>query len=481
MVAVKSRSSIPSIQVAVERDIPTPKRWSLERLFLVIGFCFGVLFLATTPPFQVADESRHFVRAYQISEDVLHSLGWIPSSDQLPVSLVNAIQETQYLHVDPDSKTTIGHTLSLMDDELRPNARVRYVDTAAYPFISYLPQLALIIPLRLLQVNAVVTLYAARFCALLFWLLVTYLAIRKLPVAKHLLVFIALLPMTIFQAGSLSADCITLSLSFLLIAYYVHLAHKASYVRSNEFLVVSGVGALLTAAKLVYFPLVGLHFLISPSKFRSRRLYVLTFALTVIVCIVTLLISYSNFLTPLFSAEKVVAATAAEGPTPYPQVNFLLADPLNIGRMLAATGGKYGRTYMDGFVGHLGWSCASLPSYLYVVTILMIAVTAFTVDSRLFTRRWHRLLLIGIAAVISGAICLAICTDTFLNYKPTFLLRGIQGRYFTPFAMLIGLLAANRTSLNRRYGRYIQAAMLPFVVFLLLNAFYILVDHYYEL
>ncbi|MEZ0608326.1 DUF2142 domain-containing protein [Fibrella sp. WM1] len=478
MVAIKSR---PSIEVIVEKEVPKSQRWSLETSFLLIGFFFGVLFLATTPPFQVADESRHFVRAYQISEDVLHALGWIPSSDQLPVSLVNAIQETQYLHVDPDSKTTISHTLSLMDDELRPNARVRYVDTAAYPFISYLPQLILIIPLRLLQVNAVVTLYAARFCALLFWLLVTYLAIRKLPVAKHLLVFIALLPMTIFQAGSLSADCITLSLSFLLIAYYVHLAHKASYVRSNEFLVVSGVGALLTAAKLVYFPLVGLHFLISPSKFRSRRIYILTFALTVVVCIATLLLSYNNFLTPLFSPEKTVAVTGVMGPTSYPQLNFLLADPLNIGRMLAATGGKYGRTYMDGFVGHLGWSCASLPSYLYVVTILMIAITAFTVDGRLFRRRWHRVLLIGIAVIISAAICIAICTDTFLNYTPTFFLRGIQGRYFTPFAMLIGLVAANRTAFSRRYGRYVQAAMLPFVIFLLLNAVYILVDHYYVL
>lgn len=470
----------PVVHQSVGRPVRGWPRWSPERSFLWIGFFAGLLFLLITPPFQVADESRHFVRAYDISEKILYDLGWIPSHERLPASAVAAIETMEYMRFDPSAKTTLSHTLALMTNRLEPEKRAAYAETAAYSPISYLPQIALMLPFRLLGINAVITLYAARFCALLFWLAVTYWAIRKLPVAKHLLFFIALLPMTVFQAGSLSADCIALSLSFLLVAYYLHVAHRASYVDRRTMLLMSGLGGMLTAAKLVYAPLIGLHFLIAPSKFRSRRTYLLSFALTLLVCTVTLVLLYDNYVGLLFRPGQAVAPGGMAKATPYPQLNFLLADPLNGLRMAVVTGAKFGRTYMDGFVGLLGWSCASLPSYLYVVTIILMLLTALTTNGHRIIRPWHKLVFVGISLLITATICIAISTDSALNSKPTLLLLGIQGRYFTPFAPLLGLLAVNRSRLTIRFGRYVRAAVLPFVIFLLLNAFYCLVHHYYE-
>lgn len=472
----------PVVHRSVDRQVRGWSRWAPETSFLWIGFFAGLLFLLVTPPFQVADESRHFVRAYTISEEILGKLGWIPSHERLPASAVAAIEAMDYMRFDPTAKTTPGHTLALMAHQLEPDKRASYGETTAYSPASYLPQLAPMLLCRLLGLNAVITLYAARFCALLFWLAVTYWAIRKLPVAKHLLFFIALLPMTIFQAGSLSADCAALSLSFLLVAYYLHVAHRATPVDRRTMLLLSGLGALLTAAKLVYAPLIGLHFLIPPSRFRSRRAYLLSFALTALLCVVTVVLLYGNFLTPFFTpSPTAVSSPDVASPTPYPQLNFLLAEPLNAPRVAVATAVKFGRMYMDGFVGLLGWSCASLPSYLYVVTIIMLLLTALTTDSRWLIRPWHKLLFVGISLLITASIGLALTTDTGLNNKPTLLLLGIQGRYFTPFAPLLGLLAVNRSRLMNRYGRYVRAAVRPFIVFLLLNALYCLIHHYYEL
>jgi uncharacterized membrane protein len=329
---------------------------------------------------------------------------------------------------------------------------------------------------RLLHVNAVGTLYMARFCALLFWLVITYLALKQLPVARHLLCFIALLPMTLFQAASLSADCMTLALSFMLVACYLRLAYRATTVSWRSVLLVSGLGAMLTAAKLVYLPLIGLHFLIRPAKFRSWSTYLLSFGFTALVCVGTLVLTYHRVLTPLFSPEQGAAGVAT---TPYPQINFLLQDPLNGLRMIAASGSRYGRAYMDGFVGILGWSSASLPSYLYVLTAIMIWLTAFTTDSRWLVRTPHKLLFLGISGLITGIIFVALSTDTLHNSQPTLLLSGVQGRYFTPFALLVGLVAVNQSWLATRYRQYVQTAMMPFVVFLLGNALYVLIDHYY--
>lgn len=454
------------------------RRWSLESKFLAVGLFFGLLFISATPPFQVADESRHFVRAYHIAEEILYTVGWISSADQLPKSLVESIEQMDPMRFDPEAKTTLAATKALMGRELQPDERDTYPETALYTFVCYLPQIALIIPFRLAQVNAVVTLYAGRVIALLFWLAVTCWAIRLLPVGRHLLFFIALLPMTVLEAGSLSADCVTLSLSFLLVACYLRLAYKTTLVKRRELVFVGIIGALLTATKLVYLPLIGLHFLISPSRFRSYLAYILSFVLTALACVIVLFLSYSYVLALIVPDKTAVLGNAAKA-TSYPQLNFLLESPLNWVRVILATGGKYGRTYMDSFVASMGWSGASLPSYLNVVTVIMLWLTALSTNSRRVIQTRHKLLLGGIVALVTLIIFIALCTDTLLNGTPTLLVRGIQGRYFTPIAMLIGLLAANQSAIKNRYGRYVKVAVLPFIFFLLLNAFYVLVKQYY--
>jgi uncharacterized membrane protein len=471
-----------AVQKPMDKPVHGWRYWPLEQVFLGVGFFFGVLFLLTTPPFQVADESRHFVRAYTYAEAILHRLGWIAPAEALPESVVRAIEQTEYLRFDPMSKTTVGHTLSLLAPQLQPHERATYGETAPYALISYLPQVVPLMVCRLRHINAVATLYIARLCALLFWLGITYVAIRKLPVAKHLLFFIALLPMTLFQAASLSADCMTLAVSFLLIACYLQLAHRAGPVDGRSMLLISGLGALLTATKLVYLPLIGLHFLIRPARFGSRRTYLMSFALTAVACLGSLVLLYSPVLAPLLGfAPPLPETTGSATTTPYPQVNFLLADPFNGLRMMGATFSRFGRAYLNGFVGILGWSSASLPSYLYILTAVMIGLVASTTDSLWLIRTQHKLLFAGIILLITTIIFVAISTDTLHNGQPTLLLSGVQGRYFTPFAPLVGLLAVNRSWLAVRYRQYVQTATLPFVVFLLLNAVYVLLNHYYVL
>jgi uncharacterized membrane protein len=467
-------------QQTLSKPVRGWRHWPLETTFLGVGFVFGVLFLLITPPFQVADESRHFARAYAIAEDMLHRLGWIAPPEYLPEGVVRAIRQTEYLRFDPTSTTTAAHTLSLLAEPLRPEKRAVFPETAPYTFVSYLPQLVPIIGGRLLGINAVMTLYAARFCALLFWLGVTYLALKKLPVARHLLFFIALLPMTLFQAASLSADCTTLAISFLLVAYYLHVAYGVAPVGKRTMLLLSGLGAMLTAAKLVYMPLIGLHFLIRPSRFGSRQTYLMSFGLTVVACAGMLLLLYGRVLFPIFWGSEVALTTSpANAATPYPQLNFLLADPLNGLHMAIATTTRFGRAYLNGFVGEFGWRMAGLPSYLTVLTAILLLLTAFTTNSRWLIRRHHKSLLIGICVLITLIIYAAISTDVVSNPMASVYLAGVQGRYFTPFVLLIGLVAANRSWVAMRYRRYVHGAVLPFVLFLLLNAVYVLVEQYY--
>jgi hypothetical protein len=59
----------------------------IQNLFCVIGFLFGISNVILVPPFQIADEDRHFYRAFQVAEggiiaDTYQGAvgGWLPES-----------------------------------------------------------------------------------------------------------------------------------------------------------------------------------------------------------------------------------------------------------------------------------------------------------------------------------------------------------------------------------------------------------------
>lgn len=449
-----------------------------ETLFVPISLLFGIVFLIITSPFQVADESRHFARAYQLAERGLAALSLIPTQERLPASLVSAIKQTDYLHSQSGPKATVNQLIALTQSDLQPTKRAGFNEFASYSFVSYLPQILVIAPLRLAEVNAVITLYVARLIALLFWVAMTYWAIRIVPIARQLFFFIVLLPMTVFQAGSTSADSVTFALSFLLTAIYLRLAYKSVRVTPNDLLITAVLGTALTAAKLVYAPLIGLHFLISGSKFRSSAWYIGSFVLISCACFLVLA-SPLNSLFAQVTAPELAPTKALDGLTPYPQLNFLLSSPLNILQTAAATFLRFGRSYMNGFVGILGWYGASLPSYLEVVAVIMLWLTTLTTITESTVSLKQRIILALIVLTITAAICVGISTDGRENPVPTFQMRGIQGRYFTPFALLIGLLAANKANFFLRYQRFVKPAVLPFVIFLLVNAVFSLLERYY--
>ena len=72
----------------------------------------------------------------------------------------------------------------------------------------------------------------ARIGNLLFFVAVLYLALRIAPVCRPVLFCLALMPMTIHQAASASADGPTIASAFLLFAYVLHLAKRLDIMQS---------------------------------------------------------------------------------------------------------------------------------------------------------------------------------------------------------------------------------------------------------
>ena len=174
----------------------------------------------------------------------------------------------------PKNKISFSVLHTAIQIPLKPldTAFVRLTNSAHYNPVPYLPQVFAITIPRLFQVRPMFLLYAGRLGNLFIWILFIYLAIGFTPVAKWLFTMIALLPMSVFQASSLSPDAMTTSLAFLLITSIFRLAFDDSRkIKSFDLLLIALISVLLALSKNVYFFLTLLVFLIPPRKFSSIK------------------------------------------------------------------------------------------------------------------------------------------------------------------------------------------------------------------
>src|SRR4051794_7427052 len=140
------------------------------RFVLVAVLLFGATFAIVTPPFQVADESGHFYRAYRVSEgrlDLLQTPG--RKEAPLPVNVRGTVKLFGDLAFHAERRTSARAILEAFRIPLAPERRepVSFPSTLQYTFVPYLPQALGIAAGRLFGAPALALLYLARLANLL--------------------------------------------------------------------------------------------------------------------------------------------------------------------------------------------------------------------------------------------------------------------------------------------------------------------------
>jgi len=166
---------------------------SPEKVFLFLALFFGIIFILLTPPFQVADESWHFYKSYEISE--LKNFGILKdgyNGDYLPQSLsftVNELMDGLPYH--PERKYDLKKSLFFISYALKPDITI-YTEGIMgwYAPFSYLPQASGISLGKIFSLSPLALMYLGRIVNFFLWLILIYFAIRLTPFAKWLLVFL---------------------------------------------------------------------------------------------------------------------------------------------------------------------------------------------------------------------------------------------------------------------------------------------------
>jgi len=442
---------------------------SPEIIFVCLAASVGLFMVFATPPFQAPDEWDHLFRAFQLSEGRLIAEqrenlvgGWIPES------IFNFGKS--FAHIPrTERKIDKGFVSQFREQPLDADQRVfaAFSNTAPYSPIQYIPQIAAIWLSRILNLSVLNLLYSARGLNLLFYILLSWLAIRLTPMLKWTMVLVCLMPMNIFLAASLSSDPMTNGLIFLLTALVLKAASSAEMIRWSEILPIFFVSILVGLVKQVYFLLPLVTIIIPFHRFASRKRKIAFSSITLCLAII------ANVFWLI-----VVRHIAQANPwaNPRDQLAFIFSNPWDFVFIMFSTLHDRWMEYFAGLVGILGWLDTLLPFWLYWSYIPVLICTAFFEKSNAAMKNYtERLVLAGIAVVTS--LFIAISVYLTYSYVGETVVRGVQGRYFVPLVMPILLIFS-----NRRFNipsRWIQLMIPSYCLVVLVVTCLTIINRYY--
>ncbi|MHC5184883.1 MAG: DUF2142 domain-containing protein [Planctomycetota bacterium] len=418
-----------------------------EVVFFCIALVFGLALVLVNAPFQIQDGGTHFFRAYHVSQgDYVTSRKGDSVGGKIPESAISLpgnyghLSGYRELRVDRDTFWTD------FNRPLEPKNKV-FVDfftQSLYAPTVYLPQAAGILLGRLGEWSALKLMYAGRISALLCWIAIVFAAIRITPVFKWVFVLVALLPKSLSLAASLSADGPTNAVAFLLTAVLLRgiLGNEAK-LNNWDVLFIITLSVLLSMAKQVYLPLVGMIFLIPVQKFKSSNN-------KLVFC--GLVIGAAVLATGLWTMEVRGLYRSWYGADAPQQMKLVLARPWEFPLIAFDTFIEHWTEFRLAFVGVLGFLDVWLPKWVYrSYPFVLVGVALFSTDCEKPFPWPQRCWLI------------ALCVCSFLLiYLSMYLVwtepgaervKGVHARYFLPLAvpMLLALFYNRRHKLRLGY------------------------------
>ncbi len=410
-----------------------------ERLFLLCVLVAGISWMCVLPPLTAPDEVVHYSTAYSWSNRML---------------LEEAVDENGLVRMRAeDARAPIGELNShakstyrlFYDMLLKPCEDSEMVSFGYEPErvgpVPYLPQAMGITLGRLCHLGWAGTMLLGRMGNFLFFVVCVYQAIKRLPFGKMIFFTVAMLPMTLELASSMSYDVVPLSLSLLFTAICFQDAFERERVGKREVAVLAVLLMLLVPCKIVYFLLTGLCLLIPREKFGSRRFYYCSAGIVLFLAVLALMVNNMTILAEYTgSGENYIEWADAPGYT----LKMLLMNPMLFLYLFFNTIRTQTGFYWDTMIGkELGALNLPLDNfYILGLSILLFLSALKEEKGAVFLTAWKRLWCLVLCAGVSFLILLSM----LLGWTPVgqLYIRGVQGRYFLPILPLFLLTFRNR-------------------------------------
>jgi uncharacterized membrane protein len=435
----------------------------VEISLLLILLMFGMPMILLIPPGAGYDEEDHLVRVWELS-----AFSLIPGQ--------MSPQELRYPTVFRDFAYRQQGSTGIIDSDFwQSYARAdlyergfvrREIDTkSVYSPALLLPQaIAMHLFSRSADLPALPAFYLCRLAGLLSYMILTWLAVRQMPFGKWILLALAVSPMALFQAATLTPDAISNGIGFLFIAGCLRLAEvgEIGWKETGRLLLLI---LLLFLAKLNIIPLLLLPFLlILPSKFTSKKHYVALLAITLVLFLVE--VAGWNWI-----ASRNFGSLLLDQANPRAQLLFILGHPFAFLQTMLKDVITNGSAYFQGWIngyGYYYWTPPQLVALFYLFGLLTVLWMDSTAGQVYRKTRWV-FLLVFVTGYITTIISL------YISYAPVGAdqVFGVQGRYFIPLLLPLLLILASFTRENLLLSnKWILVILVATLSFNLLGLFF---------
>ena len=413
-------------------------KWPMEKWFLLVAGVLGVAFILILPVGQSPDDIMHFRRAYGITEGVL-----VPSviNENGGVGSAVPADTEEVLEGSPES----GHYIEVVE-ELGSGTTEKtdqaYNNTALYNFVCYIPQSLAIMIGKVFGMSTAGLAYMARIFNFVLWMVLIYFAIKLIPKFKKIVLFIALLPITLQEATSLAPDALAIGLGIFMFSYVLYLVYGREKILGKKELALLYIMAIVMGfCKIVYLPLVLLYLVIPQERFGSKKKKWIHLAIiggvTAALNLAWLMVS-SGFLV-----EFNPGVDSKE------QLVWILSHPFGYLKVIVRTIMTNAELWMSNMLGmHLGPFAFNLPSVIFIISLAMFAVLFIQRDETLNIKKFDRWVFIAVFCIIT----LLIFTSLYIQWTAVSapIIDGVQGRYFLPILLLVPVMFCKKPTKRPR-------------------------------
>ena len=405
------------------------KELDISKIFLMIVIPLGLIHVFLSPLGRVPDEIYHSRRAYEVTlghlitdiDEENHEMGRM-----LPQDLRVVVKENISYQAMQDRIKLVEEQYAGTQDFMT------FPYVAVYTFISYVPQAIGMVLARIFTSNILVQLYAGRIVNLAFYITIVYFAIKKLPFKKLAALMIALLPIGIQQAGSLSPDALTNALSIYFVSFVLSLIYRDEKLTRKDYIMLAITSILVAIIKIIYLPLCALIFLIPDKNFDSKKKkWIILIAIFIVSVVLNLAwLKFANSRYP----------QAYEGANQKEQIAFILEDPYIYIQTCFRDLHMRIDYYIFGLVGRDLSHIDIDMSYIMVFALLSLLIFSFVIEDN--DKVKPNFIVKGYIFLIFLAIVALLYTSEYLTWNPVgnYWVNGIQPRYFIPMLLLIAVV-----------------------------------------
>lgn len=448
----------------------------LEHCYLAAGLLLGGMYLFVLPPLSAPDEISHYISAYQVSSQMLGQPStaqsgrvlvrgqdiWVEDVEGIFAYEADADGNLEAVWGATDGSMSLGDVLDESVYELywevgatgqympeREAALGEVLVSSVQPPVTttplaYVPQAIGICLARLLQTNTLVLLYLGRMINLLFFVLMTYLAMRRMPFGKEVLFGVALLPMTLHLSASYSYDVMILGCMFVFTAVCLDLAYAREKVTVWDVALLAVLMAAAGPCKMVYAVMMGLCLLIPVKRFGGWGRWAFAALAVGGAWAVSMYLVNSQVIASYATEVESYVPWAGE---PGYSLTLLLHQPVRLVRMLYQTviwqAQHYHLTMIGAYLGNLD-EVLDVPYVVVVLCSLCLLELAFRKPGETLCISGKQRVWIG---VVCAGCALATMVSMLIAWTPMSakVIQGVQGRYFLPFLPVLLLALKNNT------------------------------------